>query len=344
MSSIREVAREANVSLSTVSKVLNRRADAKFALETRERVEAAARRVGYHPSAVARGLAGKRMNAIGVIMAYHQSSVTSDPYLGACLDGILTINKERHQKTILFTEDSWPDTLTQLPSYLDGHCDGLLLIIPRTDAAIIEELRNRGTHFVLVGDSREDGGLITADVENQAASRRLVEYLIGLGHRRIAAFCGNADFLSNKQRLGGYREALVEAGLPWREELIYPGEYQPEFGARNAHLMLNQFANRPEDRPTAIFCLNDAVALGTVGALLEAGINIPQEISVVGFDDSTYARSMTPQLTTVRHDIRAVGERATEALLDCIEGRLAVGAHIAVPADLVIRATTAPPA
>jgi LacI family transcriptional regulator len=337
------VAREANVSLSTVSKVLNGHTDAKFTAATRDRVAAAARRVGYHPSAVARGLAGKRMDALGVIMAYHQTSVTSDPYLGACLDGILRVNKERRQKTILFTENSWADALRHVPSYLDGHCDGLLLIIPRTDAEIVDELAKRGAFFVLVGDSREDERLITADVDNVTASRRLVDYLIGLGHTRIAAFCGNADFLSNSQRLEGYREALTGAGLPLREDYLFPGEYQPQFGAENARLLLNRFRDRIDERPTAIFCFNDAMARGTADALLEQGIAIPDDLSIVGFDDSAHAVSRDPYLTTMRQDIRQVGQRAAEMLLDCISGQSAPGTRVHVPAELIVRSTTAPP-
>jgi len=341
--SIREVAREANVSLSTVSKVLNGRTDAKFAAATRERVFAAASRVGYHPNAVARGLARKRMDAVGVVMAYDQPSVTSDPYLGACLDGILKVNKERRQKTVLFTEDSWDEALRHVPSYLDGHCDGLLLIIPRTDSAIVEELAGRSSCFVLVGDSRDDDRLVTVDVDNVAAARRMVRHLIKLGHTRIAAFGGNHDFLSNAQRMEGYRQALAAAGIPWREEYVFPGEYFPGHGYNNVGLLLGMFEGRPAERPTAIFCFNDAIARGAVDGLRAAGIRVPEEFSVVGFDDSAHAVSSEPHITTMRHDIRRVGERAAEALLDCIDGGLGPGARVYIPAELVERATAAAP-
>jgi LacI family transcriptional regulator len=323
--------------------VLNGRTDAKFSAATRERVAAAAHRVGYHPSAVARGLAGKSMDAVGVIMAYSQTSVTSDPYLGACLDGILKVNKERRQKTVLFTEDSWAEALLHLPSYLDGHCDGLLLIIPRTDAEIVDALKQRGSCFVLVGDSRSDDQLITADVDNVSAARLLTEYLIGLGHTRIAAFCGNPDFHSNAQRLDGYRQALTAAGLDWREDYIFPGEYHVDFGERNARLLLERFVGHGDDLPTAIFCFNDAMARGAVTGLVAAGVRLPVDMSVVGFDDNTHAVSSEPHLTTMRQDIRRLGELATEALLECVNGNLAPGARVHVPGELVIRNTTASP-
>lgn len=344
VASIRDVAREANVSLSTVSKVLNGRPDAKFAANTRERVFAAARRVGYTPNAAARGLAGKPMDAVGVIMAYDQVSVTSDPYLGPCLDGILQVNKERRQKTVLFTEDSWDHALRHLSSYLDGHCDGLLVIIPRMDTQIVNELVRRGTNVVLVGDSREDDRLVTVDVDNTDASRKIVEYLISLGHTRIAAFCGNADFLSNPQRVEGYRQALANAGIPWREEYLFPGEYFREYGVRNARLLLEMFRDKPQERPTAVFCLNDSIGRGAIEVFQAEGLRVPEDISIVGFDDNMYACSSTPYLTTMRHDIRSVGKRAAEALLGRITGQLASGSNISVAAELLIRDTTAPPA
>jgi LacI family transcriptional regulator len=143
MSSIKEVAAEAQVSLSTVSKVLNGRHDSAIPLITRNRVYSAARRVGYHPNAIAQGLAGKRMNCIGVVMAYSQASVTSDPYLGPCLDGILAVAKKHHQKTMLFLEPDWAEAQENARVYADGHTDGLLVIIPRLDTELVETLQKR---------------------------------------------------------------------------------------------------------------------------------------------------------------------------------------------------------
>jgi Transcriptional regulators len=340
--SIREVAKEANVSLSTVSKVLNGAADAKFAPATRERVLDAARRVGYHPNALARGLVRKRMDTLGVIMAYQQASVTSDPYLGPCLDGILKVNKQRRQKTVIFTEDTWEEALSHLPSYCDGHCDGLMLVIPRSDSEIVSALKERPLPVVLVGDSREDEALVTVDVDNVAGARLAVEHLVALGHRHIAAFRGNADFLSNDQRLEGYRQGLEAAGLPLREEYIFPGEYWPDHGYRNARLMLERFAGRP-DRPTAVFCFNDGIARGALEGFRDAGVRVPEQVSVIGFDDTPYAASLEPPLTTIHHDIRKVGELAAKTLLERINRVVEPGHRAFVTAELVVRETTAPP-
>jgi LacI family repressor for deo operon, udp, cdd, tsx, nupC, and nupG len=170
-----------------------------------------------------------------------------------------------------------------------------------------------------------------------------VEYLIGLGHTQIAAFCGNADFHSNAQRLDGYRQALMAAGIAWREDYVFPGEYHADFGEKNARLLLERFHGRAGERPTAIFCFNDDMARGAVNGLISGGIHIPVDISVVGFDDNSHAVSSEPHLTTMRQDIRRLGELATEALLECVNGKLSPGARVHVPGELVIRDTTASP-
>jgi LacI family transcriptional regulator len=341
MASIKEVAAEAKVSLSTVSKVLNNRTDAHISLATRERVRAAAGRIGYHPSAIARGLAGKRMNTIGVVMAYDQESVTSDPYLGPCLDGILSVYKHRSQKVTLFLEDDWDAALANLPVYGDGHCDGLLLIIPRMNGPIVERLRERRRRlpFVLVGDSREGTDLICVDLDNIRAATEATAHLIGQGHSRIAAFCGNYDFCSNDQRLAGYQRALTAAGLPFNPSFVFPGEYHPEWGARNVQELLRRFP--PSERPTAIFCFCDAIAIGALEALKAEGISVPDEISVIGIDDIPRAAELG--LTTLRQSVRSVGQRAAAALLATIIGEIEPGFRDLVPAEFVLRQSVAPP-
>lgn len=320
MPSIKDVAAAAQVSLGTVSKVLNERSDANISHATRERIRVAAHRIGYHPSALARGLAGKRMNTIGVVMAYSQDSVTSDPYLGPCIDGILAQSKVRQQKVTLFLEGDWADALKSAPIYGEGHCDGLLVIIPRLHSPFIARLRERHPRlpFVMVGDSSEEDPLPCVDVNNVEAARIATAHLASLGHRRIAAFCGNEDFCSNYQRMSGYRQALSDAGIAFDEKLIFTGEYHSEWGARNAHRLLDEFA--PSERPTAVFCFCDAVAVGALDGFKERGVGVPEEISVIGIDDIPLAGTLG--LTTVRQPVRDIGAQAVRTLLDLLGGEL----------------------
>jgi LacI family transcriptional regulator len=280
-----------------------------------------------------------RMNAIGVVMAFDQDSVTNDPYLGPCLDGILNIYKRERQKTTLFLEQDWGAAMENIPVYGDGHCDGLLLIIPRMEHPILGELRARNPRlpFVLIGDSREGDGFVCVDLDNIRAAREATTHLLELGHRRIAAFCGNPDFCSNDQRIEGYRQALDAAGIRFDPELLFPGEYHVEWGERNARRMLERFA--PNDRPTAIFALNDSIAVGAINALKEEKFSVPGDFSIIGIDD-LWSVVEPLGLTTMRHPVRTVGQRAASALLGLVRGEIELGFRDLLPPELMVRKTT----
>lgn len=339
--SIYEVAEEANVSIATVSRVLSGGQSARVAPATEKRVREAARHLDYHPSGVARGLARGRMNTVGLVLYYEQPSVTSDSYLGPCLDGILAAHKRRRQNTVLFTESSWAEALEHLPSYCNGYCDGLLLLVPRTDSAIVEALQRRTIPFLLVGDSRDAPGLTCADVDNVGAARDAVRHLLDLGHRRVAAFCGSDVFTSSAQRLAGYQQAHAEAGITPDPRLVLPDSYfdAPTTGYGNLCRVLDLPRS---ERPTAVFCFNDTIAFGALRAARDRGVPVPEQMSVIGFDDVPAAALSQPALTTVRQPIHDLGERAAELLLARINGA-AAGERELLPAELVIRATTAPP-
>lgn len=339
--SIYEVATEARVSIATVSRVLSGGSAAQVAPATQERVREAARRLDYYPSGVARGLARGRMNTIGLVLYYEQPSVTADPYLGPCLDGILAVHKREHQNTVLFTKSSWAEALEHLPSYCNGFCDGLLLLVPHTDSAIVRELSGRDIPFLLIGDSRDDSDLLCVDVDNIGAGRAVVQYLIGLGHRRIAAICGDAVFCSSGQRLEGYRQGLKEAGLAYNPSLVRDSSYFPVPGSCEADV--RALLERPRnERPTAIFCFNDNIAIAAREALEKQGVAVPREMSVIGFDDVPAASTVRPALTTVRQPIRHIGERAAELLLAKINGTLSESRHL-LPAEIIVRGSTSAP-
>jgi LacI family transcriptional regulator len=338
--SIREVALRAGVSRATVSRVLNKSTASLVAEPTRERVRQAAIELGYHPSAVARGLAGKPMNSLGVVLAYILPSVTADPFLGPVLDGILDISKRRHQKTVIFAEDGWDQAFHNLPIYLDGHCDGLILVIPRSDSAIVSALKRKKRPFVIVGDYREDSDVTVVDVDNVAIAHRAVVYLVEQGHRRIAILCGNRELASSSQRWEGYRRALAEADIPYDPALVLPGEYWEWSGYENAETLMRLPLAQ---RPTALFCTNGRIALGTLRALETMGIPVPQAVSVTAICETADIATARLPLTAMQVPLRLVGERAAESLLDQIHAGVTAGDKILLPGELVVRESVAPP-
>ncbi len=341
--SIRDVAARAGVSRATVSRVLNG-TDTLVAAATRERVLSVVRELEYHPRAVARGLAGKPMNTLGVVLAYILPSVTSDPVLGPVLDGILDMNKRRHQKTVIFTANDWQEALLDLPTYCDGHCDGLILVIPSLDSDIVQALKRKRLPFIVVGEYREDPEVTVVDSDNVELAYSVVHHLTDQGHRRIAALCGNRDLASNGQRLEGYRRALAGAGIPYDKTLVMPGEYWEWSGQENAELLM-RFP--PEARPTALFCSNGRIALGALRALDNLGVQVPRDVSVAAISETVEISTARLPLTAAQMPLRRVGARAAEILLDQIQPERShvltpIGTKVLLPGELVIRDTVAP--
>ena len=326
--SIGEVARKAGVSRATVSRVLNQDTAILVASVTRERVNRVAVEMGYHPNAVARGLAGKPMNTVGVVMAYDLPSVTSDPYVGPVLDGILETNKRQRQKTLLFTENDWVSALRNVRTYCDGHADGLLLIAPRADSEIVGALKRTGRPFVLVGDSRNDPETSTVDVDNVGMAETLTAHLVAQGRCRIAMLCGNDDFTSNAQRMAGYRLALERADLPILPEIIRPGEYWEWSGFENARILLDMPAG---ERPDAIFCGNGRVAKGALKALESRGM--AGDIALAACCESPADGLGPPQISAGYMPLRQIGQAAVETLLGIVRCTSEPGRRRLFPAE-----------
>ena len=336
--SIAEVAARAGVSQGTVSKVLNGKVAAQIAPATQERVRTAASELGYHPSAIARGLAGKRLDTLGIVFAQGNTFFATSPYFAAILDGILEVVTRAKQNTMLFTGQVWSDARQGLPILRDGRCDGLLLISPPVESDIIPALLEAKLPFVLVGDTNPLPEVTSVDVDNVSGARTITEYLIGLGHRRIAYLCGPPTVSSVSQRLLGYREALAGGGIAFDPSLVAPGTYLQESGYASAR----ELRCLPEpQRPTAFFCGNDLIAIGAMAALSDLGARVPRDVSVAGFDDIPSAATSQPPLTTMRQPMHLMGEHAAQRLLAVIKGTEAPGCKEVLQTELIVRGSTA---
>lgn len=339
MPTIRDVAKASGVSPATVSYVLNN-GPKRVKPHTKERVLRTMREMNYHPSAVARGLSRKRMNAIGVVFPNEFSSVVANPYVGPLLEGVLEVATRRHQNVTLFTGQLWSDTVHSLPVYADGRCDGMVLISPPEESDIVSGLLNRNVPFILVGTNSEDPSVACVDIDDFQAAYRLVSYLLKQGHRRIAYIGGERTIQSSRLRHEGYRKALEEAGAAYRPELAPEGGYRKESGAQRA-LALMELPKK--DRPTALFCGNDEMALSAIQSLKSRGLAVPQDVSVAGFDDIAAAATSMPPLTTIRQPVRLLGERSADILISMIDHRPAAGQKELLYTELIIRDSVVPP-
>jgi LacI family transcriptional regulator len=330
-----DVATAAGVSRTTVSFVLNGRQDVKIPDETRQRVLSAAQRLGYHPHAPARQLAGGRSHVIALVLRQTAEQIASDAVLAETLRGLAGAARAAGAR-VLVEQLAPGDADASYAALLRAqHADGLVISGPRLDDPSIIGLVNDDFPIVIQG-AFPGLAVASVDVDNVAGSRGAVEHLLSLGHRRIACIT-NAPvvYSAARERLEGYRQALRAAGLPTPDELVAEAAFDAPSGrtAMARLLATTSFS--------AAFVASDVVALGAIGALRDAGMRVPRDISIVGFDDIPLAGYFDPPLTTVRLPAFELGQAAGRVLFDRIAGRPIVD-RILLPTELVVRGSTAP--
>ncbi len=312
---IKDLARESGVSPSTVSYVLNG-GPRSVSEETRRRVMEARDKLNFHPNSAARSLSRRRVDAIGVVYNYAQTDDVND-YFATILHGVLATCLHYQQNTMLLTTHEWADIAQNIGTYCDGRVDGLLVIAPPHDLGIVDALHQSNKPWVLVGDLHPSPLASCIDIDNRAASKSATEYLISMGHRRIEYYAGDTNQRSSIERIEGFHNAMTEAGLPMADGSIVHGRYNPPSGEERARELLKRPKN---DWPDAIACGNDGIAFGVLTVLVENGVRVPEEISVLGFDDVASAALAPVALTTVHQPFRQIGKRAAEIVLDGIAG------------------------
>ena len=340
--SIREVAAQAGVSLATVSRVLNRESSARIAPQTRERVELAASSLGYHPSAVARALVRRQTDTLGVVLPPTDESPLRNSFFSALLDGVLEAATGANLDTMVFTSrPSW-GSRSYLSKLRDGRCDGLILFHQPSDSEIIPALLDASVPSVMVGGWREDPRLPCVDVENTESFYQMTQYLLGLGHRRIALLSAGQELYFVPPRITGFRRAFESNGLIPDETLIITAveAWKPELVIHWVDALL---ALSREMRPTALCCTSDDTAQLVLSALGRRGVQVPEEISVTGFNDDINALRQQPPLTTMRQPYEGIGTCAIALLRERIADPSVPARKVNLPTELVRRGSTAPP-
>lgn len=337
---IKEVATEADVSMMTVSAVLRARPDDTYpvAEATRDRVLAVARKLRYFPSAVAQRMRGQRINTLGVVLINPDARLQGNTYVCGVLDGVIAVANAEGQNTTLFTSRRWTGAFESLPTFCDGRTDGLIILSPTPTSDIVPALLEVNLPFVLINGHSDDPRVSSIDVDNEVPTREMVDHLLALGHRRVAFLPGRAESRSTCFRHVGYRAALDAAGVAYDPRFVPPGGYSADSGyERTQELMSLPLARRP----TALCCGNDTIAMGALRALQEAGIRVPEDISVTGFDDAPEAVDTNPPLTTVRQPLTEMGRRGARVLLDTIAAGHSLGVKEILSTEMVYRRSVA---
>ena len=328
---LEEIARLSGVSRSTVSRVVNDHPNVREPV--RERVWRVIQETGYQPHAAARSLVTRRTRIVGVIIPEAVTNLFTDPFFAILLCGITqTCNTRRyHLMLSLFNDAAGPEEMYRRV-VRSGHLDGVVVASTREDDPLIERLQKDHVPLVMVG-RHPDETVHYVDVDNVAAARMAVEHLIHLGHQRIATITGPLNMTSSQDRLEGYRQALAAHRLPVDEALILEGNFTETGGKMAARRLLSLSA-------TAIFAASDVMAVGALKALREAGLQVPHDVALVGFDDVPLATAVEPALTTVRQPIERMGSMAADLLLNLLENppdEQAPVHKIILPGKLVIR-------
>ncbi len=334
---LQDVARDAGVSCNTASVVLNgSRSNTRVSEATRERVIRAAANLSYVPNAMARGLAQKRTQAIGILfgVAAGSTDYVTNPYMTGILQGVLEAAGDAGHCVTIYTQ-GWVSAKVSAPLFRDGRTDGVLVIAPPATADILSGLSALGIPLAAVACEAEVLNIPSADVDNRAGVELVVRHLIHLGHSRIALITGEADMSSTALRTDAFTSAMRDAGLQPDRQLYARCNYSGE-GAERAFLSLWNM----QDRPTAIFACNDAIAAGVARAARSIGAAIPDELSLVGFDDVPTASMVTPSLTTVRQPLQMIGAEATQMLLGRIAGEVYPATPRLFSPALIVREST----
>lgn len=317
-STIKDVARKANVSVATVSRVLNNLPG--YSEDTRKTVLQVIDELGYQPNAIARGLINKRTDTIGVLFPSVSSSFSSE-----ILCGIEDYaHDENYSVVVCNTAEDGKRTLKYLQVLREKQVDGIIFSSAVMEEEYYNALRTMDVPVVMVATQSEFDSLPYVKVDDWRAAYDATTYLIQQGHREIAMMGGyEGDLIAGKPRIEGYKQALIAHGIPVRQERIFDGGFHFGPGCKAAEQLLDTV---PE--VTAVFAASDEMAIALISIAAKRGISVPEQISVIGYDNLKLAEMSNPPLTTIAQPLYDMGKTATEKLVQMIHSKKTVSSLI----------------
>lgn len=333
---LEDIARKAGVSRSTVSRVINNEHD--VSERTRQRVLAVIEQERFQPNPAARALVTRRSNIIGVAIPQTANVFFGDnSYFPMLLQGIAEGLNQHDYAMLLWLAESH-EVRSAFARRVARHRepDGLIITSIVENDPLLDDLLKRNRRFVMVETPPHHQDQVSfVTVDNVRAAEIAVEHLIALGRRRIATITGDIAIRDAVDRLTGYQNALQKADISVDSRFIIYGKFHRNAGYQGMRELLPL-------RPDAVFAGVDTIALGVLDAIDEAGLRVPDDIAVVGFDDLDVALQAKPSLTTIRHSVQTVGSTAARLLIDLVEGKVQHPHHIVLPTELIIRDSTNP--
>jgi DNA-binding LacI/PurR family transcriptional regulator len=328
---IKEVAKLAGVSPSTVSRVISD--SPRISDETKKTVRAAMDELGYHPNAIARSLVSKSTYSIGIVMPQSAERAFLNPFFPQALSGVSAAAHEAGYCILLSTGNTEKEQLESIQNIvMGGRVDGVIIMYSSVDNAAMDTLKKLRAPFVVIGKPLKAKGMLYVDNDNVEAAFKVTEELVKNGHKRIALISGSFKFVVSLDRLDGYINALNKYDIPFRKDYILE---LSEFLKESAYERTKQLLALP-DRPTALVVTDDVMAFGAMDAIKESGLRIPEDIEIMSFNNVPSAELTSPSLTSVDIDAFALGYEASKLIIEKIKGE-AKKDKVIVPTKIIYR-------
>lgn len=331
---IKDIASMANVSIGTVSNVINGKG--RYSEETRKKIEKIIKQSNYMPNVAARSLKDKLNPLIALVVPFApRGEIIMNPFFSQLIAGVESGARDRKFHVIVTGLKEEPE----LSFLLEKHINGLIVFGANDNPELLDDIQKLKLPTVYMDSYLADSDLYQVGLNDEMGGYLGTKHLLNLGHRSILVLSGKVTEVNSigHYRLLGYRKALEEAGIEYNHELIIQNEFSVEEGYHSVQQMLQY-----KDRATAIFAFSDMAAMGVLKACYDLNISVPEEFSVMGFDDLYFSEYLTPGLTTIRQDIYGRGQSAVKLLIDQIENKNPRDRKIISPVSLKVRQSTAP--
>jgi LacI family transcriptional regulator len=325
---IEEIAKISDISRSTVSRVINY--DTRVSEETRRRVQEVINRLGFQPNAMARSLAGGKSRILGMVIPVGVSALFVDPYFPMLIQEVSSACNARDYSVVLWLAEPEYERRMMREILHNGLVSGVIVASIVFDDPIVHALADSNIPFILVGRHLQNEKIRYVDVDNLNSARKAVTHLLRLGRKRVATITGPQNMVVGMDRYQGYLDAIRWAGLVVDPNLVVEGDFSDMGGYSSMQKLLPY-------HPDAVFAASDIMAVGAMRALSEAGLRIPVDVAVVGFDDLPLAAHTNPPLTTIRQPAMRTGTVSTEILIEMVEHPVPQPHRIVLPTELVIR-------
>lgn len=331
---IKDIAKRLNISVSTVSYALNG-GPRQVQESIRQKVLEVAKELDYRPNRLARSLVTRRSFCIGVIPAGRFINTMMSPYVQLCMNGIVNKAEELGYDVLLYTRYDQSQVDEMANTLLDGRTDGFICLSPPIGSKLIDLLADKKLPFVATSTIHHPQA-ICYNCDNEQGVRTAVSYLAEMGHTKIGHISGSAWLEDAQIREAAYRSEMSRLGLSIEPNWVQCGDFHHDFGGAALQRMMSG-----PNPPTAVFSANDEMGVGAIKAARQMGLNVPDDVSIVGFDDIPLSQYCQPSLTTVRQRVEDIGAAATIGLAALIEGKDNVCSTL-FPTEFVIRSSVAP--